>query len=91
MIVCRILENLMRHASATGEVQSILNYLETLVELDPTVARHRWTRAVVRFELGYLDDATIDVDWLLQTAPEGIDFNRVKELGQFIEKRRREQ
>lgn len=91
MIVTRILENLLSNARNSEDPLAMLNYLETLVELDPTVARHRWARAVFRFELGFLDDAMIDVDWLLQTAPEGIDFNRVKELGQFIEKRRREQ
>ncbi|MDB5391670.1 MAG: peptidase and chymotrypsin/Hap [Planctomycetaceae bacterium] len=91
MIVSRILENLLSLARNSEDSHSMLNYLETLVELDPTVARHRWLRAVFRFELSFLDEAMIDVDWLLQTAPEGVDFNRVKELGQFIEKRRREQ
>jgi serine protease Do len=90
MIVARILENLLSLARNSEDPGAMLNYLETLVELDPTVARNRWLRAVFRFELGFLDEAMIDVDWLLQTAPEGVDFNRVKELGQFIEKRRGE-
>jgi serine protease Do len=90
MIVARILENLLALARNSEDPGAMLNYLETLVELDPTVARNRWLRAVFRFELGFLDEAMIDVDWLLQTAPEGVDFNRVKELGQFIEKRRGE-
>lgn len=85
MIISRIIQNLLGRARETEDPFAMLRYIETLVELDPTVAQQRWLRAVFRFELGQLDEAKVDVDWLLQTAPEGIDFNRVKELGRFIE------
>lgn len=90
MIINRIIQNLLGRARDTEDPFAMLRYIETLVELDPTVAQQRWLRAVFRFELGQLDEAKVDVDWLLQTAPPGIDFGRVKELGRFIEMKKGE-
>lgn len=90
MIISRIIQNLLGLARESEDPNAMLRYIETLVELDPTVAQQRWLRAVFRYELGMLDDAKIDIDWLLQTAPEGVDFGRVKELNQIIERRQAE-
>lgn len=89
-IISRIIQNLLGLARESEDPVAMLRYIETLVELDPTVAQQRWLRAVFRYELGMLDDAKVDIDWLLQTAPEGVDFGRVKELNQIIERRQAE-
>ena len=89
-IVSRIVQNLLGLARDAEDAQAMLRYIETLVELDPTVPQQRWLRAVFRYELGMLDEALIDINWLLQTAPEGVDFGRVKELNQMIERKQRE-
>ena len=90
MIVSRIVQNLLGLARDAEDAQAMLRYIETLVELDPTVPQQRWLRAVFRYELGMLDEALVDINWLLQTAPEGVDFGRVKELNQMIERKQRE-
>ena len=89
-IVSRIVQNLLGLARDAEDAPAMLRYIETLVELDPTSAPQRWLRAVFRFELGMLDDALIDTNWLLQTNPEGVDLSRVKELQQLIERRQHE-
>lgn len=86
-IVARIVQNLLGLARDSEDAPAMLRYIETMVELDPTVAQQRWLRAVFRFELGMLDDALVDINWLLQTAPAGIDFGRVRELQRIIEQR----
>lgn len=88
MMISRIVQNLLGLARDAEDPIAMLRYLETMVELDPTVGQQRWLRAVFRYELGMLDEAQVDVDWLLQTAPPGIDFGRVKELSRAIEQRR---
>lgn len=90
MIVTRILENLLGLARNSQDAHSMLNYIETLAELDPTNGQRRWMRAVFRFELGFLEEAKTDVEWLLQSAPEGVDFNRIRELSQMIDKRKQD-
>ncbi len=90
MIISRIIQNLLGLARESEDPTAMLRYIETLVELDPTAGQQRWLRAVFRFELGMLDEAQVDIDWLLQTAPPGIDFGRVKELNQFIERKKAE-
>lgn len=89
-IVARIVQNLLGLARDAEDALAMLRYIETLVELDPTSASQRWLRAVFRFELGMLDDALVDINWLQQTSPEGIDLSRVKELQQLIERRQHE-
>ncbi|MDB5341615.1 MAG: peptidase and chymotrypsin/Hap [Planctomycetaceae bacterium] len=89
-IVSRIVQNLLGLARDSEDAPAMLRYIETLVELDPTAAPQRWLRAVFRFELGMLDEALIDTNWLLQTSPEGVDLSRVKELQQLIERRQHE-
>ena len=89
-IVSRIVQNLLGLARDAEDAPAMLRYIETLVELDPTAAPQRWLRAVFRFELGLHDDALMDINWLLQTTPEGVDLSRVKELQQLIERRQQE-
>lgn len=88
MIVSRIIQNLLSRARDAEDPVAMLRYIETMVELEPTVAQQRWLRAVFRFQLDMLDEAQVDIDWLLQTAPAGIDFGRVKELNQYIERKK---
>ena len=86
-IVTRIVQNLLGLARDSEDAPAMLRYIETMVELDPTIAQQRWLRAVFRFELGMLDDALVDINWLLETAPAGIDFGRVRELQRIINQR----
>lgn len=89
-IILRIVQNLLGLARDAEDAVGMLKYLETLVELDPTNPQQRWLRAIFRSEMGMYDEALIDVEWLLETAPAGIDIGRVKELRQVIDRRKNE-
>jgi len=90
-IVQRILGNLMGLARDSEDGHAMLGYVETLVALNPDGAEQRWFQAVLRYQVGQLQAAQADVNWLLERAPEGLDLVRVRELGNVIQRQLDEQ
>jgi regulator of sirC expression with transglutaminase-like and TPR domain len=83
-ILVRMLHNLLGLARDDKDVEGVLRYLDGLLTLDPDAAEDRWLRAVLRYQTGRTEAALADVDRLLETEPEGIDLDRVRELRRLL-------
>ena len=62
------------------DVQSLLRYLDILLLVRKDAAHERWQRAVLRTRTGQPAAAAMDLDWLIENHPEGIDMNSVESL-----------
>jgi serine protease Do len=91
LILSRMLNNLLGVAQKERDVPSMLRYLDTLVLLDPTSARDRGIRAIVRAQSGDKAGAIEDVDWLLEKQPEGVDLDRLREFRQTLSRPQRKE
>ena len=85
-ILSRMLQNLMGLARDAEDPAGMLRYVETMVALAPDSGSDRWYRAILRFQTGQKAGAQEDVEWLIQHSPEGIDIDRVRELGRLLER-----
>jgi regulator of sirC expression with transglutaminase-like and TPR domain len=84
IILVRMLNNLLNVAQKERDPASMLRYLDALVMLNPTSARDRGMRALVRAQAGDQQGALEDVDWLLDKQPEGVDLDRLQEFRQSL-------
>jgi S1-C subfamily serine protease/regulator of sirC expression with transglutaminase-like and TPR domain len=89
MILLRMLQNLLGVAQNKPDREAMLRYLEAIVAIDPTLARERGLRAIVRFESGRREAAITDLDWFLTTAPEGIDLDQIRNMQEYFRSGRR--
>jgi regulator of sirC expression with transglutaminase-like and TPR domain len=83
-IIIRILTNLMELARQEGTVKGMLRYLDTILVISPDAANERLLRAGARFQSGDRQGAVLDVDWLLEHRPTGINLERVEELRRLL-------
>ncbi len=84
-IIMRMLSNLMELTRRDEDAEGMLRYVTAMVEIDSQSASTRWIRAVLRFQTQRREDASADVDWLLEHQPEGIDLERVEELRRILD------
>ncbi len=84
-IIARMLRNLTGAAKESGPPQNALPYLNLLLAISPDEAAARLDRAILNFTERNLDEAKVDVAWLLEEKPDGIDLSRIGELMQAID------
>jgi regulator of sirC expression with transglutaminase-like and TPR domain len=84
-IIVRMLSNLMELARKDEDAEGMLRYVNAIVEIDSQGAETRWIRAVLRFQTERHDGAALDVDWLLEHQPAGINMERVEELRRILD------
>jgi regulator of sirC expression with transglutaminase-like and TPR domain len=85
-ILVRILHNLLRFPREERDARGMLRYFDAILTIEPNAAEERWTRALLRNNLGQKEAAREDVQWLLEKRPEGIDLDRVEEFRRFLER-----
>jgi regulator of sirC expression with transglutaminase-like and TPR domain len=83
-IVVRMLHNLLSVAEKEQDGEGVLRYLDAILAVAPDSPDERWIRAVFRFQGGQREAALIDVDWLLDNSPPGVDLDRVRELKRLL-------
>ncbi len=88
-ILIRILRNLLGSAETSSNRERMLGCLDALLTLAPESHQDRGVRAMVRFEFGRHEAAIEDLDQLLDAKPPGIDLNRVAELRDMFQRRKK--
>lgn len=58
----------------------MLNYQELIVALAPEAAGERVARALLRLQNEDQSGGRLDLEWLLEKRPRGIDLDRVEQL-----------
>lgn len=86
-ILQRMLSNLRGVAEDDRDVDSILRYLDTSLVIDPNSLEHRARRIDIRIRSGRIREALVDIDWMLDKRPEGMDVNQVLQLRANLEAR----
>ncbi len=79
-IIVRMLRNLMAAARALGDHAAMLRYQELIVALSPESAGDRIGRALLRLQNEDPEGGRLDLLWLLENRPRGIDLDRVEQL-----------
>lgn len=79
-IVKRMIYNLKGITIDNKEYSDALNYVNLLIELDPDDPQERLSRAILNIQNKQEQNAKSDLEWLLQTKPEGIHLQRIQEL-----------
>ena len=79
-ILVRILRNLMGLAQRDEDKEAMLRYVEAMLTVEPDTPAERGMRAVLRFETGRQAAAVADLDWFLETEPEGVDLQRIHQM-----------
>lgn len=90
-ILIRMLNNLRGVAEEDGDVDSVLRYLGTALVIDPDNLESRARRIDIEIRSGRISDALVDIDWMLDKRPEGMDINRVLQLRSDLEHRLEEE
>jgi regulator of sirC expression with transglutaminase-like and TPR domain len=83
-IIVRMLHNLLNVAQDEQDRDGMLRYLDAILTVAPDSPDERWIRAVFRFQSGQREGALVDVDWLLENHPPGVDLDRVRELKRLL-------
>ncbi|HUG68758.1 MAG TPA: transglutaminase family protein [Pirellulaceae bacterium] len=76
-ILVRMIRNLGGLAEAKSDGETLLRYLEVLVAIEPDAAAYRQQRAGLRAFSNRYAAAIVDLDWLLEREPAGIDLERI--------------
>lgn len=76
-ILVRMIRNLGGLAESKTDGEAMLRYLEALVAIDPNSAEYRQQRAGLRAFGNRYAAAIVDLDWLLEHEPPGIDLDRI--------------
>ena len=79
-IIVRMLRNLISGARATADSAAMLRYQELIVALTPESAGDRIGRALLRLQNEDPEGGRLDLLWLLENRPRGIDLDRVEQL-----------
>ena len=79
-IIVRMLRNLISGARATQDSAAMLRYQELIVALTPESAGDRIGRALLRLQNEDPEGGRLDLLWLLENRPRGIDLDRVEQL-----------
>jgi len=79
-IILRMLRNLITGARATQDAAAMLRYQELIVALAPDSASDRIGRALLRLQNDDAEGGRLDLLWLLENRPRGVDLERVEQL-----------
>ena len=79
-IIVRMLRNLISGARATQDAAAMLRYQELIVALSPESPGDRIGRALLRLQNDDPEGGRLDLLWLLENRPRGIDLDRVEQL-----------
>jgi len=79
-IIIRMLRNLITGARATQDHAAMLRYQELIVALAPESAGDRIGRALLRLQNDDAEGGRLDLLWLLENRPRGVDLERVEQL-----------
>lgn len=79
-IIVRMLRNLITGARATQDSAAMFRYQELIVALSPESAGDRIGRALLRLQNDDADGGRLDLLWLLENRPRGVDLDRVEQL-----------
>ena len=79
-IITRMLRNLLGIAQRSGHATDSLRYLDVIVALNPDSAPDRWSRARLQMQRGDVAAAKVDLQWLIEHEPPGVDLERLGEL-----------
>lgn len=90
-IILRMLRNLAGVAALEQEAQGVLRYLDTIFALGGESGQDRFMRARIRIELGLLEEAASDLDWLIEHPQAGVDPASLEYLRGLLRSQRRGQ
>jgi serine protease Do len=79
-IIVRMLRNLITGARATQDAAAMLRYQELIVALAPESAGDRIGRALLRLQNDDAEGGRLDLLWLLENRPRGVDLERIEQL-----------
>lgn len=79
-IITRMLRNLLGIAQRSGNTTDSLRYLDVIVALNPDSAPDRLSRARLQVQRGDVAAAKVDLQWLIEHEPPGVDLERLGEL-----------
>ncbi len=85
-ITQRMVQNLLGLARRDEDPERMLDYVDTLVAIDPESGGHRFLRAVLRYNTARIEEAHDDVDWLLENEPDDVPAGRVRELKRVLDR-----
>jgi regulator of sirC expression with transglutaminase-like and TPR domain len=83
-IIVRMLHNLLNVADGEKDQDGALRYLNAILAVDPESAPERGLRAALHYRTGDREAALVDVDWLLEHQPEGLDVERLREFRRML-------
>ena len=79
-IIQRMIYNLKSIAIDTKDFNEALSYVNLLIALDPKDPQERLSRSILYIQLDESEKAKQDLEWLINTKPDGIRTERIKEL-----------
>ena len=79
-IIQRMIYNLKTIAIDTKDFNEALSYVNLLIALDPKDPQERLSRSILYIQLDESEKAKQDLEWLINTRPDGIRTERIKEL-----------
>ena len=79
-IVIRMLRNLQGIAIDEKAFSDARDYVDIIVRLDPDSSQDRLNRALLSLQIDQPERAKHDLQWILDTEPEGIHLGRIREL-----------
>lgn len=84
-IIVRMLRNLIGIDMQDRRPLEALPYIELILAVSPEETQERFQRALLRVQEKDLDGAKIDLDWLLEHRPPGIDYGRLQQFRDQLE------
>ena len=79
-ILLRMLRNLVGIAEHERDPVALLRYLDGMLAIDCTLVRERGLRAVTLAQTGNLRAALVDLDFILEQSPDGIDVETLRRM-----------
>ena len=79
-VLARVLRNLIAVAERQGDEPAVMRYLDAILAVQPDSAVDRWIRAVRLFRAEKYRRAAVDLDWLIEQVPAGVDLQPVHDM-----------
>jgi serine protease Do len=86
-VLARILRNLIAVAESQADEPAVMRYLNAIIAIQPDSAVDRWVRAVRLYRAQKYRRAAIDLDWLLEKVPAGVDLQPIHDMRKVIRER----
>ena len=83
-VLARVLRNLIAVAERQGDEPAVMRYLDAILAVQPDSAVDRWIRAVRLFRAEKYRRAAVDLDWLIEQVPAGVDLQPVHDMRKVI-------